>query len=396
MQTPPTARNDGHPPALPAGVPLCDLNAQFQELRPRLEDAVRRVLASGQVILGPEVAALEAELARWCGSSHAVGCGSGTDAILLALHALNVGPGDEVILPPFTFFATAGCVVRCGARPVFADIDPVSYNIDPVQVEHKITDRTRAIMPVHLYGQCADMDALKTIAQRYGVALIEDAAQSLGAEYRGERAGTIGTVGCFSFYPTKNLGAYGDAGMVMTDDAELASKLACLRVHGMEPKYYHKYMGWNARIDALQAALLRVKLPYLDGWLEAREKAAQRYHQLIEEHGLTNFLSRPAALPDRRHVFNQYVVRVADGLRDALVRHLKSEGVGCEIYYPVPLHRQECLAYLGYRDGDFPVSEDACRCVLALPMFPEITREQQQRVVTSCAAFVRQRTRRAA
>jgi dTDP-4-amino-4,6-dideoxygalactose transaminase len=396
MQTPASTRGDGHQAVKSPGVPLCDLNAQFQELRPHLEEAVRRVLASGQVILGPEVASLEADLARWCGAEHAIGCGSGTDAILLALHALDVGPGDEVILPPFTFFATAGSVVRCGARPVFADVDPVSFNLDPVEVEKKVTERTKAILPVHLYGQCAAMDPLQEVARRHGLAVIEDAAQSLGAEYKGRRAGTLGTVGCFSFYPTKNLGAYGDAGMVMTDDADLAAKLACLRVHGMEPKYFHKYLGWNARLDAVQAALLRVKLPYLDGWLEARERAARRYHQLIEEHGLTNFLSRPVALPERRHVFNQYVVRVADGLRDALVRHLKSEGIGCEIYYPVPLHRQECLAFLGYGEGDFPASEEACRAVLALPMFPEITREQQQKVVTSCAAFVRQRARRAA
>jgi dTDP-4-amino-4,6-dideoxygalactose transaminase len=396
MQTPATTRGDGSPSTPNAGVPLCDLNAQFQELRPQLEEAVRRVLASGQVILGPEVAALEAELARWCGARHAIGCGSGTDALLLALCALNIGPGDEVILPPFTFFATAGSVVRCGARPVFADIDPVTYNLDPAQVEHKITDRTRALLPVHLYGQCADMEPLQKIADRYGLAVIEDAAQSLGAEYQGRQAGTIGTIGCFSFYPTKNLGGYGDSGMVMTDDAELAARLACLRVHGMEPKYFHKYLGWNARIDAVQAALLRVKLPYLDRWLQAREQAARRYTELLQEHGLTDFLAPPTALPGRRHVFNQYVVRVADGQRDALLQYLKTEGIGCEIYYPMSLHRQECLAYLGYRDGDFPVSEEACRCVLALPMFPEITAEQQKRVVQSCAVFARQRSRRAA
>jgi dTDP-4-amino-4,6-dideoxygalactose transaminase len=395
MQTPST-RDGSQPAPLNAGVPLCDLNAQFQELKPQLEEAVRRVLASGQVILGPEVASLEAELARWCGSNYAIGCGSGTDALLLALQALEIGPGDEVILPPFTFFATAGSVVRCGARPVFADIDPLSYNIDPGQVEHKITERTKAIMPVHLYGQCADMAALGDIAQRHGLALIEDAAQSLGAEFDGQQAGTMGTIGCFSFYPTKNLGAYGDAGMVMTDDAELASKLACLRVHGMEPKYYHKHLGWNARLDAMQAALLRVKVPYLNRWLEARERAAERYDELFDDSGLIGLLTRPTALDRRRHVFNQYVVRVTDGLRDALVRHLKSEGIGCEIYYPLPLHRQECLASLGYRDGDFPVSEEACRTVLALPMFPEITREQQQRVVASCQTFARQRSRRAA
>ncbi|MBV9124924.1 MAG: DegT/DnrJ/EryC1/StrS family aminotransferase [Planctomycetes bacterium] len=377
-------------------VPLCDLQAQYQALRPQLEEALARVVASGQVILGPEVSALEEEIARYCGAGHAVGCASGTDALLLALHALGIGPGDEVILPPFTFFGTAGAVCRCGARPVFADIDPATYNLDPFQVESKITPRTRAILPVHLYGQCADMEPLWHVAERHNLAIIEDAAQALGAEYQGKRAGTLGSMGCFSFYPSKNLGAYGDAGMVVTNDPDWAARLACLRVHGMEPKYYHKYLGWNARLDALQAAILRVKLPYLEDWTEGRRTAAGRYDTLIEEHHLGHFLSRPVVKPNRRHVFHQYVVRVADRQRDALAAHLRAEKIGCEIYYPVPLHRQECLAYLGYQEGDFPASEEACRGVLALPMFPELTPEQQQRVIQSCAAFLRKRGRKAA
>jgi dTDP-4-amino-4,6-dideoxygalactose transaminase len=377
-------------------VPLCDLQGQYRSLQTQIQEALARVLNSGQVILGPEVAALEQEVARYCGSSHAVGCASGTDALLLALHGLEIGPGDEVILPPFTFFATAGSICRTGARPVFADIDPVTYNLDPGQVEAKITDRTRAIMAVHLYGQCADMEALGHVAERHGLPIIEDAAQAIGAEFDGKRVGSLGVVGCFSFYPSKNLGAYGDAGMVTTNDPELAARIACLRVHGMEPKYFHKYLGWNARLDALQAAVLRVKLPHLDRWTASRQVAARRYDSLLEDYGLADFLERPVVLPRRRHVFNQYVVRVGDGLRDALVRHLKAEHIGCDIYYPVPLHLQECLAYLGHREGDFPVSEEACRSVLALPMFPELTEEQQRRVVQTCAAFVHQRSRRAA
>jgi dTDP-4-amino-4,6-dideoxygalactose transaminase len=378
------------------GVPLCDLQVQFRELQPQLEAAVARVLASGQVILGPEVAALEREIALYCGVNHGVGCGSGTDALSLALHALEIGPGDEVILPTFTFFATAGSVCRTGARPVFVDIDPVSYNLDPLQVESKITGRTRAILVVHLFGQCAEMEPLWRVAERNDVLLIEDAAQSLGSEYQGKRAGCLGAVACLSFYPTKNLGAYGDAGMAVTNDPEWAARMACLRVHGMEPKYYHKHLGWNARLDAIQAALLRVKVPHLERWLQERQEAARRYDALIEEDHLQHFLQRPVVCPQRRHTFNQYVVRVAHGERDALVRHLKADGIGCEIYYPMPLHVQECLAYLGYQEGDFPASEEAARCVLALPMFAGLTADQQRRVVQSCAAFLRKRTRMAA
>jgi dTDP-4-amino-4,6-dideoxygalactose transaminase len=372
------------------------LLAQYSELQPELEAAVQRVLASGQVILGPEVTAFENELAQYCGVACGVACGSGTDALSLALHGLDIGPGDEVLVPTFTFFATAGSICRAGARPVFLDIDPVSYNLDPLQVESKITSRTRAIVVVHLFGQCADMEPIWQLAERHGLLVMEDAAQALGSEYQGRRAASLAAAGCLSFYPTKNLGACGDAGMVVTDDPRLAERMRCLRVHGMEPKYYHKHLGWNARIDALQAAILRVKMPYLERWIAGRQSAARRYGELIDEYRLGQFLDRPLPLPGRRHTFNQYVVRVAGGERDALVRHLKGDGIGCEIYYPLPLHLQECLAHLGYRPGDFPVSEQACRCVLALPMYPELTEEQQRRVIGSCAAFVRQRIRRAA
>jgi dTDP-4-amino-4,6-dideoxygalactose transaminase len=379
-----------------AGVPLCDVQAQYRDLQPELEAAVLRVLGSGQVILGPEVTSLEEEVSAYCGVRYGVGCGSGTDALSLALHALAIGPGDEVILPAFTFFATAGSVCRTGARPVFADIDPATFNLDPLQVESKITERTRAILVVHLFGQCAEMEPLWRIAERHNLMIIEDAAQSLGAEYQGKRAGSLGGMGCLSFYPTKNLGACGDAGMVVTGDPEWAERMTCLRVHGMEPRYYHKYIGWNARIDAVQAAILRVKLPHLDRWIEARQAVARRYDMLIEEAHVAHFLQRPVVKPKRRHTFNQYVVRVADGERDALVRHLKSERIGCEIYYPMPLHVQECLAFLGHATGDFPSSEAAAGCVLALPMYPELTVDQQRRVIQSVAAYLRKRSRLAA
>jgi dTDP-4-amino-4,6-dideoxygalactose transaminase len=381
---------------LGTGVPLCDLQAHYRALQPQLDEAVCRVLSSGQVILGPEVAALEREVAHYCTTGYAIGCASGTDALLLALQGLDLGPGDEVIVPPFTFFASASMVCRLGAQPVFADIDPITYNLDPYQVESKVTSCTRAIMPVHLFGQCVDMEPLWRIAERHDLAVIEDAAQAFGAEYQGKRTGTLGAMGCFSFYPSKILPAGGDAGMVVTNDPEWAAKLRALRVHGMEVKYEHKYLGWNARLDAIQAAMLRVKLPHVDGWIEARQTAASRYDALIEELRLEHWLQRPVVRPQQRHVFNQYVVRVADGQRDELVRHLKAEHIGCEIYYPMALHRQECLAYLGYQEGDFPASEEACREVLALPMYPELREEQQRRVIQCCAGFLRKRARLAA
>jgi dTDP-4-amino-4,6-dideoxygalactose transaminase len=378
------------------GVPLCDLQAQYQSLKGDLEAAALRVLASGRVILGAEVAAFEEELAEYCGAYFGIGCGSGSDALSLALHALDLEPGSEVLLPTFTFFATVGAVVRAGLKPVLVDIDPATYNIDPLQIENKVTSRSRVILPVHLFGQCAEMEPIWRIAERHGLIVIEDAAQALGSEYQGKRAGSLAGIGCLSFYPTKNLGGFGDGGMVVTSDPEWANRMRCLRVHGMEPRYYHKHLGWNARLDEVQAALLRVKLPHLDRWLEAREAVARRYDHLIAEQHLGDLLQRPVVRPRRRHTFNQYVVRVAGGLRDALVSHLKANGIGCEIYYPLPLHLQECLRFLGYGAGDFPAAEEACRSVLALPIFPEMTEDQQARVMECCAAFARMRARTAA
>ena len=380
----------------PDPVPLCDILAQYRTLKGEIDAAVLRVLESGQAILGPEVAAFEQEAAAYCGAAYGIGCGSGTDALVLALRALGVGTGDEVIVPPFTFFATASSVSRVGARPVFADIDPVTFNIDPAQIEAKITSRTRAVMPVHLFGQCCDMAPIQRLAESYGIYVIEDAAQSFGAEYEGTRCGTLGAISCFSFYPTKNLSTLGDAGLVTTDNPDWAKKLQALRVHGSEVKYYHKYLGYNMRLDAIHAAILRVKLPHVPGWLKKREQAAARYDELIERQHLSGFIRRPVTRPDRRHVFNQYVIQVPPAHRDLLVQHLKANGVGVEVYYPLALHQQECFRDLEYRAGDFPASEEATRTVLALPMFPEITAAQQDRVVSVCAGYLRQRLRSAA
>ncbi len=377
-------------------IPLCDLQSQYQELASQLQEAVARVLASGQVILGPEVQALEREVAQYCGAGYGVGCASGSDALLLALAALGVGPGDEVILPPFTFFATVGAVCRLGARPVFADIERDSCNLDPAQVENKITPRTKAVIPVHLFGQCVDMEPLWHVAERHNLPIVEDAAQAQGAEYHGKRTGTLGALACFSFYPSKILGAYGDAGMVVTSDPDWAAHIACLRAHGMAKRYHHQYLGWNARLDAVQAAMLRVKLAHVERWIEARQAVARRYDALLGEQHLDQFLERPVVQSHRRHVFCQYVVRVGRGQRDALMRHLQADQIGCEVYYPIPLHLQECLRYLGHRPGDFPAAEEACGSVLALPMYPELHLEQQRRVIQSCAAFLRKQGRRAA
>jgi dTDP-4-amino-4,6-dideoxygalactose transaminase len=377
-------------------VPLCDIQAQYRALKEGIDAAVLRVLASGQAILGPEVAAFEQETAAFCGALHGVGCGSGTDALVLALRALDIGPGDEVIVPPFTFFATASAVVRIGATPVFVDIDPLTYNIDPNQIEARITPKTRAIIPVHLFGQCCDMDPIWDLAEAYQLYVIEDAAQSFGSEYKGRRCGTLGVVCCLSFYPTKNLGAVGDAGLVTTNDPAVDKKLRALRVHGSEVKYYHKYVGYNMRLDAVHAAVLRVKLPHVPQWLSSREAAAKRYDALIEAANLHGFMRRPVTQPDRRHTFNQYVIRVPGGHRDPLVKHLKESGVGVEVYYPLSLHQQDCFKFLGYRTGDFPTSEEAANGVLALPMFPEITEAQQERVIEVCTSYLRQSVRRAA
>jgi dTDP-4-amino-4,6-dideoxygalactose transaminase len=380
----------------PAPVPLCDINARYQFLKPQIDAAVLRVLASGQAILGPEVAAFEKEAAEFCGAKFAVGCGSGTDALVLALHALDIGPGDEVILPPFTFFATAGAVCRVGATPVFADIDPLTFNIDPDQLAAKVSPRTKAVIPVHLFGQCCEMDAIRDLADDQRLYVVEDAAQSFGSDYKGRRCGALGTLAAMSFYPTKNLGAFGDAGLVTTDDPDLDRKLRALRVHGSEVKYYHKYVGYNMRLDAVHATTLRVQLPHVTNWLGGRQEAARRYDRLVESANLHGFMRRPVAKPDRLHTFNQYVVRVPAAHRDRLVKHLKDNAVGVEVYYPLCLHEQECFQYLGHRRGDFPASEEAAATVLALPMFPEITEAQQERVVDVCAAYLSQSLRKAA
>lgn len=368
-------------------VPLLDLQAQYAPLRDELNEAVRRVMDSQQFIMGPDVAALEEEIVRYTGARHAVACASGSDALLLALMALDIGSGDEVITTPYSFFATASSIARLGARPVFVDIEPATYNFDISQIESAVTERTRAIMPVHLYGQCAEMDALMETSRRHDLAVVEDAAQAIGAEDRARQAGAMGAIGCFSFYPSKNLGAAGDAGMMTTNDDALADRLCALRVHGSRTKYYHEFLGVNSRLDSIQAAILRVKLPHLDTWSDARRANAERYNQLFEDAGLSEEIGLPAVRDDVRHIFNQYVIRLRGGRRDALVEHLKRCGVGTDIYYPVPLHLQDCFAYLGHRPGDFPEAERAARETIALPIYPELTVEQQSYVVEMIREF---------
>ncbi len=366
-------------------VPLLDLHAQHNQLREELHSAVLRVMESQQFILGPEVQALEENLARYTQTAHAIGCASGSDALLLALMALGVEAGDEVITTPYSFFATASSIARLGARPAFVDIEPHTFNIDPAQVEQAITPRTRAIMPVHLFGQCADMNALVDIGTRHSLPIIEDAAQAIGAEDYERRAGSMGTIGCFSFYPTKNLGGAGDGGMIVTGDAEIAKRLRLLRVHGSASKYHHQMLGINSRLDELQAAVLRVKLPYLEQWSAAREENARRYKRLFAEAELVDKVALPHVRSDVRHIFNQYVVRVPE--RDKLIEHLKQSDIGTEIYYPVPLHLQECFRYLGYSEGNFPAAEQAARESLALPVYAELKATQQQYVVDVIRSF---------
>lgn len=367
-------------------IPAVNLKAQFEPLRAELLAAIERIIDSQQFVLGAEVKALEEELAQYSMTRQAIGCASGSDALLLALMALDVKAGDEIITTPFTFFATGAAVVRLGARPVFVDIDAPSYNIDAKRIEAAISSRTRAIIAVHMYGQCADMDPLIEIAARHQLPLIEDGAQAIGAEDRGRRAGSMGRMGCFSFYPTKNLGGAGDAGMLTTNDDELAARLRALRVHGGLTEYLHTEVGINSRLDALQAAVLRVKLPHLDDWSNARLERAHRYNQLLSGANLNYELKAPFIRSDGRHIFHQYVVRVPKH-RDALMEHLAQSGVGTKVYYPVPLHLQECFRYLGYREGDFPEAESAAKETFALPIYPELTDEQQDYVVESLRSF---------
>jgi dTDP-4-amino-4,6-dideoxygalactose transaminase len=374
-------------------VPALDLRAQYQTIRDEIEPVVLKLLTNQMFVMGPEVAGLEAELAQYCGVATAVGCASGTDALLLPLMARGIGAGDEVITTPYSFFATAGSIWRTGARPVFVDIEPDTYNIDPARVEAAITPRTRMIIPVHLYGQTTDMGPLVEIAARRGLFVLEDAAQAIGARYQGRSAGSLADLAALSFYPSKNLGAYGDGGMMLTDDVDLGRSLARLRVHGMEPKYIHHEVGFNSRLDAIQAAVLRIKLRHLDDWTERRRAAASRYNAMFEAHGLTDFVTPPAERNGNFHVYNQYVIRVPASVRDPLREYLTSRQIGTEIYYPVPLHLQPCFESMGHKPGDFPMAEAAARETLALPLYPELTEEQQRFVVGSIGQFFKAHTR---
>jgi dTDP-4-amino-4,6-dideoxygalactose transaminase len=385
-------------------VPLLDLKGQYAPLRAEIETAIRQVCDEQRFVLGPRVAELEAQVAEYSQTKHGLGLSSGTDALLLALMALDIGAGDEVITTPFTFFATAGVIARLGARPFFCDIDPSTFNLDPDGVRAALAERCefrgdrlvnratdgviKAVMPVHLYGQMADMDAFMSIARQYRLAVIEDAAQAIGAALPdGRRAGSIGDIGCLSFFPTKNLGAFGDAGMCVSNDSALHERMRILRVHGGEPKYYHSLIGGNFRLDELQAAVLVIKLKHLDSWTQARQANAEHYDTLFRAADLGSKMHVPVRVPKSRHIFNQYVIRTPQ--RDELRAHLTAKGVGTEIYYPVPLHAQECFAYLEHDPDDFPESQRAAQEVLALPIYPELTVEQREYVAREIEAFFR-------
>ena len=368
-------------------VPLLDLQAQYRPIRDEVLAAIARVCDSQRFIMGPEVDAVESVLAELLQVEHAIAVSSGTDALLVALMALEIKAGDEVVTTPYSFFATGGSIVRVGARAVFVDIDPATCNINPEAVASAITPRTKALMPVHLFGLSADLDPIVDAAARHGIPVIEDAAQAIGARYKGRLLGTIGAVGCFSFFPSKNLGAFGDAGLVTTNDADLARRVRLLRNHGMHPKYYHHVVGGNFRMDALQAAVLRVKAPHLTAWTDARRANADRYRRLFREAGLDARITLPVEPDGRRHIYNQFVIRAAD--RDALKRHLDDRGIGNEIYYPVPFHLQPCFAALGYRRGDLPHAERAADTSLAIPIYGELTAAQQESVVGAVAEFMK-------
>jgi dTDP-4-amino-4,6-dideoxygalactose transaminase len=369
-------------------VPLLDLQAQYRPIRDELLAAITRVCDSQRFIMGAEVEALERELAQHLEVAEAIAVSSGTDALLASMMALGIGPGDEVITSTYSFFATAGCISRLGATPRLVDIDPVTCNLDPAAVRAALSSRTRAIIPVHLYGLCADMDPLLSLAAETGVAVIEDACQAIGATYRGRQAGTMGTVGCFSFFPSKNLGAFGDAGLVTTNDANLAHEVRLLRNHGAEPRYFHKRIGGNFRLDAIQAAVLRVKLPHLADWTSHRRENAARYARMFVEAGLARRLTLPVEPEGSFHIYNQYVVQVPE--RDRVRAHLTAQGIGTEIYYPVPFHLQECFAHLGHARGDFPSAERAADSTLALPIYGELTAGQQESVVGALADALRE------
>ncbi len=383
-------------------VPLLDLKAQYDTLRDEIEPVVKEVIESQWFVMGPNVVELEKEIGEYCRADYSIGCASGTDAILLALWALDIGPGDEVICPSYTFFSTAGCIHRLGATPVFADIDPATYNVtvDSVRAAAAKCTNLKAIMPVHLFGQMVDMTAFNALGKELGVPVIEDAAQAIGSEDpRGARAGETGAFGCFSFFPSKNLGGFGDGGVVTTNDEDMAAKVGILRLHGGKPKYYHQIVGMNSRLDALQAAVLRVKLRHLDKWSEGRQTNAAWYDQAFSQKGAatsaTSLLDGgfPIRTPEpaasgARHIYNQYVIRVPAAIRDELREHLKANDIGNEVYYPVPLHLQECFEHLNYSEGDLPHTELAAKETVAIPIYPELTPEQKQYVVDTIAAFV--------
>ena len=372
-------------------VPLLDLKAQYGTIREEILKVTEEVYESQYFILGPHVEALEKEIAEYCSTKYAIGVSSGTDALLISLMAADIGPQDQVITSPYTFFATAGCIARAGAKPVFVDIVPETYNISPQGIEKTLADmsraersRVKAIIPVHLYGQCAEMEPILQIAKKYNLYVIEDAAQAIGAEYNGKRAGSMGDFGCFSFFPSKNLGAFGDGGIVTASSEELHEHLKIIRVHGSRPKYYHKFIGGNFRLDALQAAVVSVKLKYLDEWSRGRQENAKTYRTLFAESGLEG-IKLPVE-KENRHIYNQFVIQVPEK-RDELRRFLQQEEIGTEIYYPVPLHLQECFAYLNYKKGDCPISERAATHTLALPIYPELTDDQQAYVVEKIKEF---------
>ena len=371
-------------------IPLLDLKAQYGAIREDIRAVIDEVCDAQWFILGPKVQKLESEIAEYCGVPAACGVSSGTDALLLCLMLEGVGPGDEVITTPYTFFGTVGSVVRVGATPVFVDIDPATLNLDPSAIEERITPRTKAVIPVHLYGQMADMDPVMAAAERHGLVVIEDACQAIGAEYRARRAGSVGHYGCFSFVPTKNLGGFGDGGMVVSPLAGKKELLDAYRNHGMEPKYYHSHVGGNFRLDALQAAVLSAKLPHLDAWTAARQANAADYAALFAESPAADSVRLPVTAPaSTRHVFNQFCIRLPAGRRDAVRDGLRARDIGCEIYYPLPLHLQECFAFLGYGEGEFPNSEAAAAESLALPIYPELTHAQRETIVQAVADLLR-------
>lgn len=359
-------------------VPLLDLTRQYASIKDKIDDAIQRVLDHGRFIMGPELKEFESNLADYCAVKNGIGVASGTDALLLSLRALGVGPGDEVITSTFTFFSTAGVISRLGARPVFVDIDPRTFNIDPGNVAGAITKKTRVVVPVHLYGQIAEMDEISRIADKHNLAIVEDAAQAIGAVYKGKKAGSFGRTACFSFFPSKNLGAYGDAGFIATDDDDLADLIRKLRVHGAKPKYYHSLIGYNSRLDTVQAAVLMVKLKYLPDWHEARRERAARYDDMLKN---VQQIATPFVHGHNYHIYHQYTLIAED--RDGLKDFLKTREIGIDTYYPVPLHLQDCYSDLGYRKGDLPVSERLSEKVISLPIFPELTNEEQDFVVES-------------